>query len=639
LAYRRSIAAYSLAFIVIVLAAATGPVSAQSANEGVLPRSDAAPDVGPADLQDAWLADRGPASSRPLEVEEDQIQKSWRLAPPTAYARAAALGRVRLELGLGDLPVPATLIARAATPQESGSYANMARELAPGVPAFQMAAALAFWRSGEFSAALFALGDSAWSIAASLAAQLWMLENFTVLLLMVLGSASLAFIVLAGLHICSHAAHDLGDVFGASMPMFATYACLGVLLLLPLVLGEGLLGLILALFAMGFLYGRARQRRSLAVAAVLLVTALHPIAELGSIATSLIERDPVASSVLQVLAGTETAADVERLEAAGSVDVTAMHALAYRARRLGLFDASGDHLLSVLQRAPTDFVALTNLGNLEKRRGNTTAAVDYYERAIAQERDATLLFDLSQAYSSAFRMEEYEMILAQAQRLDDRKVAALSSLGDAELVADLGFPMTRLRSRLVALALSDGSAPSAVAFLAPGRFGENWVVTGGAFALIMLSTLLLGNRWDRASLCERCGHRICTRCDGTVWSEDVCEDCHRLFQYPEGTDPSLRMARLQALSEREGRLDRIWRILSLLIPGVAGFAAKRPDQAMLSLLLFSGAVVCGLWPSGILEDPMLMGGAAVLCFALPGLLAGIGYVTLVVMGLIARKSF
>ena len=33
-----------------------------------------------------------------------------------------------------------------------------------------------------------------------------------------------------------------------------------------------------------------------------------------------------------------------------------------------------------------------------------------------------------------------------------------------------------------------------------------------------------------------------------------------------------------------------------------------------------------------------MGGAAVLCFALPGVVAGIGYVTVVVMGLIARKG-
>ena len=329
-------------------------------------------------------------------------------------------------------------------------------------------------------------------------------------LLIVVLAAPLGFILLAALHVYSHAAHDLGDLLSNHMPTFARYALLGGLLLVPLVLGEGLFGLALALFTVAFIYGGAGQRKALVMAAVLLVIGLHPLAQLSSVAAKFIDSDPVASSVLQVLDGTETAADVERLEAAAPKDLAAIHALAYRDRRFGLVESSRVHLEEVISRVPNDLVALANLGNIEKRRGNTDAAIGYYERAAVQESDATLLFSLSQAYASAFRMQEYEATLIRAQKIDDQAVAGLSSLGDASLVADLRFPVSHLiRDRLVSLALSQDADRGAVAILAPGRLGAAWYVTGGALALIVLCSLLLSKSWSHASVCTRCGHRIC----------------------------------------------------------------------------------------------------------------------------------
>lgn len=639
LIHRRSIASLAGALLALVISFPVGAQAPETDREVASSSGAIVPASLPVDhVNDPWLAEEGPAFANPVEVARDKVKATWNEAAPTIHARGAALRRTRLEMGLGDLSGPATLILAAATEEEPELFSARALELAPGIPAFQFAHARALLHSGDIGAATLAGLKVGWAIALSLVAQLWLLENFVYILLAVILSASFAFLVLAALSVLSHAAHDLGDVLSPNTPSFARYAAVGALLLVPLAFGEGVLGLSLSLFMLAFMYGDGRLRNALAIASVLLVIGVYPLAQVAAITTNLIDHDEIAESALRVIAASETVADVERLEAAADQDFAAAHALAYRARRLGLVETSRESLLKVLENVPSDTVALANLGNIEQRRGNTAAAIDYYERAAAQESQPRLLFDLSQAYASSFRMEEYEATLRKAQQVGDADVAALSSLDDATLVADLGYPMTLIADRLLTLALSLEVRPDLVARLAPGWLGESWIVMAGAFAVIALLCLLLADRWEHASLCTRCGQRICERCQETVWSAETCEDCHHLFRYPEATDPSLRMARLQALSEREAGFDKLWLALSLVIPGAAGFAARRPDLAILSLLFFGWVVMWIVWPSGIFADPMLMGGAAIVSFALPGMLALLGYGGSVVLSLILRKS-
>ncbi len=597
----------------------------------------AAPAVDPTD--DPWLSEQGPTVVKPVEVPREQVIAAWSNAPEAAYARAAALRRVRLELGLGDLLAPARVILKSATEEDPEIYTAFARDLAPGVPAIQIEHARALARSGDIGAATKATGAGLWSVLRSLPAQLWVVENFTFLLLVVVLAASLGFISLAALQVFPHAAHDLGDLLaGRRMPAFARSAVLASLVLLPLVLGEGVVGLAVALFLVAFAYGKARQRSVLVMAAVLLIIGLHPLAQLVSIATTLVEQDPVAGSVMAVIAGTETRADVERLEAVVGEDLAAGHALVYRARRQGLEELSRTRLEALSERYPSDGFVLAARGNIEMRRGETEAAISFYERAAAQLDSAALLFDLSQAYALGFRMEEYEATLVRAQGMDSDVVADLSSLEDSSLVADLAFPTRLLQDRLISRAMSQGPQFDLAGALAPGRLGDRWFLTASAFALSVLFCVLFTNRFDHSTQCSRCGHRICTRCEETVWSEEICEDCHHLFNYPAATDPSLRMARLQALSKREVRIDRTLLAGALLIPGMAGLVARRPDFAMFGLLLFGWIAAWVMWPEGVFEDPLLMGHAAVVCLAVPGVLAVIGYGGVVFASLVVRKN-
>lgn len=599
--------------------------------------SPAVEPVDPAD--DPWLTEQTSVVAEPVEVEEERVAAAWRQAAETDHARAVALRRVRLEAGLGDLPSAATVVASHASDEEPALHTELALELAPDRPATPIQHAIALQQSGDLGGASLVFLRSFFELATNLPAQLWLAESLSHVAVLVLLAASFAFFVLAALRVAGNAAHDLGDLLSSRMPLSARYAGLAALVLLPFVLGEGLLGLALSLFMLGFWYGGHRQRNALAIAGILFVIGLHPAAHLSKLTRDLVDGDPVVASVFRVLADHDTVADRERLEsAAAEEDRAAAHALAYRDRRHGLIESSRERLLGILAQHPSDFVALANLGSIEKRRGNDLEAIDYYERAAALEDDATLLFNLSQAYASVFRMEEYEATIVRAQRVDDRAVADLSSFGEADLVADVGFPMGLLRDRFLGRALASQAESEWSARIAPGRLSGPWWVTASAFALVVLLGLLFADRWDHASLCGRCGHRICTRCEDTVWSQEICEDCHRLLHNPETADPSLRMARLQELSERDVLFDRIWLGLSIFVPGMAGFGAKRPDMSIFALLLFGWATACFVWPLGPFADPMLMGGMAFLVFAIPGVLAALAYVAIVLISLIVRKN-
>lgn len=610
-----------------------------AAVEATIPDSSevvAAPPTDPAD--DPWLTEQGPPVPVPVEVAQEQVLARWQDPDASIEARAAAVRRVRLELGLGDLMAPAMSLVRAASEEDPQIQTALARDLAPGVPSIQMAHAVAVWKSGDIGAATHAFVEALWTAMTHVEVQIWFVENLALILLVVVLGSSFAFMVLACAMVFPHAAHDLGDLFSSRMPAFARTAALAGLLFVPFVLGEGIVGFALALFTVAFAYGSGRQRNALAMAAVLLVVGLHPTAQLATVTMSLFERDPSLVSVFAVANGTATQADLDRLEAAGPENLAAAHALAYHARRHGLMEEARARLDAIAEHHPDDPVMLANRGNVEMRRGAVEEAIAYYTRSADAEDSATVLFDLSQAYAAAFRMDEVEATLARAQEIDDEEVSALSGAGDATLVADLGIPFGSLQKSLVTLALAQKPQSTVADFLAPGRLGDRWFFTASAFALTALLCLLFAGRFDHSSVCKRCGHRICTRCEDTVWSEDLCEDCHHLFQNPEDTDPSLRMARLQALSKREVRIDRIWTTASLVVPGAAGFGSRRPDLAMFGLLLFAWAATWIVWPTGMLVDPLLLGSVAWIFFALPGGLALLAYVGVVLTSLVARKN-
>jgi tetratricopeptide (TPR) repeat protein len=553
-------------------------------------------------------------------------------------SRAARAKPRALALGVDNLDVAArALLISDGSSNELGN-AMLAARLAPDLPLARVALARAYWSEGEYLSAFREAVEGLLAIPRNLEATFWLAGSALTMIVVVLAAASLFFMVVLGVASFARASHDLGDLLSRNTPDFSRAALLGSALLLPLALGEGVMGLALACFALAFVYGGARHRMALVLAATLMIIGLYPLARVAGTVLDAMESDPLASAVLAVVTGEESAADVALLEAAAGDEFMADHALAMRARRGGhLEDARARY--EILQEAqPRNPVVLTNYANLRFASGESEAAVDLYERSATIVDSATLMFNLSQAYARLFRIEEFEHTLRLAQSIDADVVANLSRLGNAEFVADLPFPQAAIRSRFLASANGEGYARVARDFFAPGLLGQSWSHTLGSFGLAALLAVVLAGRFEQASRCTRCGRRICTRCDSTVWNSETCDGCHHLFQRPESTDPALRMARLAELRGREERMGRIATALSLLVPGVAGLLARRPDLSFVGILLFVAALTLFVWRDGVVPDPLVVGGAGTFLFILAGSLALFAYCLVVLTGILIRRS-
>jgi len=305
---------------------------------------------------------------------------------------------------------------------------------------------------------------------------------------------------------------------------------------------------------------------------------------------------------------------------------------------MGRIDEATARYAELVAANPRSAEGLANYANLLFLSGDDETAVDFYQRAAALVDSARVMFNLSQANARMFRIEAFETALRRAQELDTETVVALSRSGDAGFVADLGFPLAALRSRLLAAARERHTSRLAVEWLMPGWLGGHPLRSAAAFAFIALLGGVFSTRFDKASCCARCGQRICSRCDSSRWNAETCDACYHLFHQSETTDPVLRMRRLHELQTRDTRIHRVALLGSLLIPGVAGLRARRPDLAFLGIVVCGFAVAFFAWPNGVVPDPLAVGSAGTLAFALAGTLAVLLNLMIVAAGLMMRRN-
>ncbi len=620
------------------LALAIALVSWGSVSEG---RAEALP-AGDVAAAAVALDDEG-APQRPPTPEEQgfrsEIERAWfgtdeGLNDAATRARAAAFA-----LGVKNLDAAARALIATDDPENALANAMLAVRLAPDLPIAHIALARAYFADGQTMDAVDQTTSAVMAIFRNFEAMAWLTGSLLLMVAAVMVVAPLFFIVFVAISVFGRASHDLGDLLTNKMPEFARAALLGSLLLVPIALGEGVMGLVLVLFTLAMLYGTRRHRMALLLAVVIFVAGLYPVARTAGTALVALDSDPVASATMAVVQGIESEHDVALLEAASGEEFLAQHILAVRARLLGRTAEATDRYASLHAENPRNADVLANYANLRFRSGDDAAAVELYERAAALIDSARVMFNLSQANARLFRIEEFEAALRSAQELDADTVAELSRIGDSDFVADLGFPLSALRSRLLAAAKAQGTTQIASAWLMPGWLGEHPARLLGGLALAVVLGMMLGSRFDQASSCTRCGKRICGRCDGTVWNAETCDACHHLFHRPETTDPKLRMQRLYELQARDARLGKLALLASLLVPGAAGLLARRPDLGFLGILSCCFAIVFLGWPGGAVPDPLAVGEAGTLAFAVAGGCALLCYALIVTAGLMMRRQF
>jgi hypothetical protein len=93
--------------------------------------------------------------------------------------------------------------------------------------------------------------------------------------------------------------------------------------------------------------------------------------------------------------------------------------------------------------------------------------------------------------------------------------------------------------------------------------------------------------------CLKCGTPFCKRCHLGAAVAGLCTQCYHLFVVRDGVSGPARNKKLMEVQNEEGRQDRTFRILSLLLPGAGQVYSEAPLLGFLLSLLFATTVVLG----------------------------------------------
>jgi tetratricopeptide (TPR) repeat protein len=592
----------------------------------------------------------------------DLIERAWQQPAESLVHRVDRTRIASIEAGVWSLdPAARTLLRAPGSPLERASAAVA---LAPDLPAARMALASALWRRGD--APLGALHEAIAALSAlsrHLEAALWFAGSALAVLAAGLVLGGLACALSSGVLAAPHAAHDLGDALGGDAPAFARMALLTAFVCTPALLGEGLLGLAIGAFALGALYGSARERIALCAAAAAVWVGAFPLAALAGRSVEALTRDPVVRAASAVDHGRPTAVDLAVLRTAaygdrnpdapreeGSAndgpglpaDPLAQRALARLARREGRLGEADARYQELLRTTTVDAALANDAANVRLRLGHVDAALELYQGSLALDPSALAYFNLSQAHGRVFDVEGLTRALERAQALDGDLVAELSrvqaSSESRDFVVDFPLPPHLLWSRLAQAGDGRAFAAELRAPLAPGRLGQQpGMALAGLAAPVVLASLA-GRRLRRSRWCARCGRRTCPRCDGTQARAELCEACHRLYFQPEQTQRELRIARIAVLEGRRRRLDRVETLTALLVPGAAGIRAMRPLRGLVACILFAVAAAAFAWRSGIVRDDAVAGLAGTAALLVLAGVAALSYAALVTTSLVTRRG-
>ena len=612
----------------LALAGPAAPARSQEAGPAAAPTAEAAPQpTAP------------PAAA--FAAGESQLDHAWFAPASSLDQRVGRTRRTAIEMGVWNFDSAARALLNSGSRGEEIEHAAAAARLAPQLPAAQMRYAQALWLHGESPVDALRVAVAALAgIPRHLEASLWFAGTGLMIAAVGLLMGGLICIAAAGLLAAPHAAHDLGDAIAGQMPAFARVAFLGSLVLVLPLLGEGLLGFVLALLAIGVVYGRRGQRVVLALAAAAVVAGAFPVARLAGSTLLAYGADPVLDAALSSTHGPAQPIDLARLTVAGAQDPLAARALAVQAKgggRLGEADARYQELRA---SAPTDPSVANNAANVRLSLGHMESALSLYDRSLDLAESPLVLFNLAQAYGRAFQVDSLARTLERAQALDGTAVAELTRLQGATpegFVVDLPIPDTLVWQRVLASKAGEAIAAELRRPLAPGHLGRDATGVSIVLAAVIAVASAFGARISPSRLCARCAGRLCPRCHPESHGNDACESCTRLFYQPETTDRTLRLERITALRARERRRERIATIASIGVPAAAGFLARRPLLSLLGALFFSFAACAVVWRDGVVPDPLVAGAAAPIAFLGAAALAALGYALVVGAALAARR--
>jgi hypothetical protein len=94
--------------------------------------------------------------------------------------------------------------------------------------------------------------------------------------------------------------------------------------------------------------------------------------------------------------------------------------------------------------------------------------------------------------------------------------------------------------------------------------------------------------------CLKCGTPFCRRCHLGQVAGGLCSQCHHLFLVRDGVSGPARNRKLLEVQAEEARRDRVFRVLSLLVPGAGHLYAQRAPMGILLVMVWSAVIAAAL---------------------------------------------
>jgi tetratricopeptide (TPR) repeat protein len=383
--------------------------------------------------------------------------------------------------------------------------------------------------------------------------------------------------------------HDIEEALGAGSRPVALGVFV-VFLVVPLMTLQGYGWLPLWWMALLFLYFGAFEK---GVAALFLLLALlvGPAVR-GLEGYVLANQNPLLrASLLAIEGGPDTRA-IADLTAAGAQttdDQDLRYLLALQYKKAARYDDAAGIYRSIIESAPKDpmdmGIALNNLGNIEFARGEFKAAIARYRRAAAlavpNSHLATFWYNQSLAHLQLFEYDPNSAARSEADRFDrglvqkyeglwkaDKRGSAVSAVADLMPSSDevwAKYVDTRDGVGLKNVA-GRGASPFSTLHLGESLFNR---FTG--FLVLFGFLLFAMKRWRGEKMftmrCQKCGMPFCRKCHLGAAVAGLCTQCHHLFVVRDGVSGPARTQKLEEVQDEEDRRNRVFRILSFLVPG------------------------------------------------------------------------
>jgi tetratricopeptide (TPR) repeat protein len=403
--------------------------------------------------------------------------------------------------------------------------------------------------------------------------------------------------------------HDFEESFGPGRQSLAL-GLAAIILFLPAMLFQGWAWLPLWWLAMLFIY-MSMTERIVSATLLLLCVGSAPVIKTME-ARLLAQQNPLFWASLGALESGPDSRAVTQLEAAqraNTDDRDLTYLLGAEYKKSGRYDDAAALYRETLRSAPKDHVALNNLANLEFAGGEFPAAIARYKQGIESGPPppvaATFYYNMSLAHLQRFEYQPAQEARTQAERLDTSLVKGYDSLwkydkGDYAVV-DLGLSSVEVWSKF---------AGASSGIVQKNRYGQGPTVAAtqsllpslmnrlSVFPLLALLAVLILRRWRGGKAftmrCTKCGTPFCRRCHLGQVAGGLCTQCHHLFVVRDGVSGPARNRKLLEVQKEEGRRDRVFRMLSLVVPGAGHLYGHRTAIGIVLILVWSATLAAAL---------------------------------------------